>query len=661
MKSYSLLKSLTLTMIVLLLCLNTNYASKTWLNTQNDVCHNGMGFNGFCVSSKSKNNFKGFPSFVASAWKVAQAVIEKTPWNPSICVGDFSTTQLQSSSTHPDLQRSNCNGIPLTEDSQYGVLAAAINKVPCGKPVNVNMCLMFDKCGTVAWSMNGGTIACMAATTGIGASLSAVAETLEFAQFGYSYHKKFKMSVKVTLPINGKVVEQEVWPRGHFYFGVKMPITIDYPIGKFNLKDYISLTGTAKYLVNFGKVASTVTRLVNICRNFEHGARNAAKGVIHTLLKSGAELAISLHGDVTIQIGKMSHGFLKDLNFSIDASAIISLGQSDTGLPMGFYVDFRTNFNSSVLSYIKAIYDHFFDVLKMCHIPKPKFPSVPRIDMHFGLFIQTQRLGIIFEIFGQNVTCSFHYKSKNASCNFGGLIFKAIAAAAKWLIKKGKEVVMKVAKGVGKFAVSAAKFVKNKVKKLYKKAKKVLKAVKKKVKKVLKSIKKKAKKAMSKVKNFFKGLGRKRSSRRSSRRAPSRRAPSRRNNSRRSTPRRNNSRRAPSRRNNNYNRRSQPPRRRSAPPRRRSTPPRRRNPPPKRVIQKKVKHVANHYKKVLHHAKIIARKTVQRAVHKVHVYRAAIVFQARRLRRLIRVAAVARRSNPPRSRAVSHNRWHRRS
>jgi len=492
------------------------------MNTQDNVCNSGMGFKGFCLSSKSKNHFKNFPKFVESAWKTAQGVIGKTPWAPSFCIGDFSTTQLQNSSTHPDLQRSNCN-MPLAEEFKYGVLAAAINKVPCGKPVNVNMCLVFDKCGTVAWSMNGGCIACMAATTGIGAALSAVAETLEFAQFGYSYNKKFKMNVKVTLPINGKVVEQDVWPRGHFYFGVKMPITLDYPIGKYNLKDYVSLTGTARYMVNFGRVMQTVKRLVNICRNFEHGARHAAKGVIRTLLKSGAELAVSLNGAFSVHIGKITKGFLPDLQFNIDASAIISLGHSDTGLPMGFYVNFRSNFNSSCLNYIKKLYDHFFDVLKMIGIPRPKFPNVARIDMHFGLFIQQSRLGLMFEVMGQAVTCTFHYQSKNASCNFGGLIFKAIAAAAKWVLKKGKQILMTIGRGVGKFAINTCKYVKAKAKKLYKKAKKVLKHVKKNVKKVLKNIKKKAKKALKKVKNFFSGLFRRKKRSRRSRRRSSRR------------------------------------------------------------------------------------------------------------------------------------------
>jgi len=464
-----------------------------------------MGFKGMCFSSKSKCNSKKIPKGVESGWHVIQKLLAKSPADPAICFGDFSKKDLDSSLTFPDLQRSHCNAVPLDPAYNYGTVSLAVKKVPCGKPVTVEVCLVFDRCGTMVISMNGGTIACIASTTGIGAVISAAAEAVEHVQIGFSLFKKFQLPVDVVYANGDKVVEATKTVKGHAYIGLKMPFPVDsIKIGKLDVKKYVSINADVKYLINFGKVQSTVVKLVNQLRDL-HKNPGQAKNIINTILHSGAEVAYQLKGVITIKLDSLCKGFFPDVNITINANLLVTLGHSDSGMPAGLYYKIHGNVHSKVLDYIKIIYDHFRDIIKKIGIKIPSFSKIT-LDIMLGLFIQEDKMGFIFKVLGQNVSCIFNFKTKKGHCNFGGLIFKAIVEAAKWVIKAAGKVIMKVAMGVGKFAISACNFVKNAAKKLYKSAKKVFKKVKQKVKKALKSIKKNAKKFFKKGFSKLKGL-----------------------------------------------------------------------------------------------------------------------------------------------------------
>jgi len=106
-----------------------------------------------------------------------QPIIEKSPMNPSLCFGDFSAARLSEMS---GTQEATCHKFPLDPQyNGYGTVGISVSNIPCGKPVEVNICAVFDRCGIVGVSLSGGTIACAAMTTGIGAVISVVAEQVK--------------------------------------------------------------------------------------------------------------------------------------------------------------------------------------------------------------------------------------------------------------------------------------------------------------------------------------------------------------------------------------------------------------------------------------------------------------------------------------------------
>jgi len=73
-------------------------------------------------------------------------------------------------------------------------------------------------------------------------------------------------------------------------------------------------------------------------------------------------------------------------------------------------------------------------------------------------------MGFHFNTLGQSITCSIKFSNFDASCEFGGKFFTALAQAAQWVFKTAEKlfdesgkVVMAVAQGIGKFSLNAAK------------------------------------------------------------------------------------------------------------------------------------------------------------------------------------------------------------
>jgi len=531
----------TLLMLALLLVINLHATGcvKNWKTKTKKVCDKGFGFKGVCLNGQDKLDANIIPDALKTAYKqFIQPILRKTPFAPSLCFGDFKKDTL---TKLKGTQVANCHKFPLDPSYRgYGVVGISVNNVPCGKPVPVNLCVLFDRCGTVGVSFNGGAVACVAAaTTGIGAIVSLVAEAVRYAQFGFSYHKKFQMRVPVVTPdYNGDVIA-----KGHVYLGLGLNFPKKWlKVGKRDLSKYINIEGEAAILVNLGRVGETVTRLINNIKNI---GKAGARGIIKTLLNSGAELAVTLKGKFTLKLDKLTKGFFPNIKFDIDTSMVVTTGDSDTGLPAGIYVKVRTNLVTKLLGAIQKVINRFAVILEAFRIPVPNITSEK--DIMLGLYITKKQIGFHFNALGQSITCVFKFSNMNASCDFGGKFFSAIAGAAKWVFKTAKKlfdsagkVVVAIAQGIGKFAINAAKAclklakdtvgtVKkvanlaifearralNKAKKLIRKKFKIAKdtAVKtyRKIVKGLRELAKKAKnqtkKAIKGVKNFFAKLG----------------------------------------------------------------------------------------------------------------------------------------------------------
>jgi len=155
----------------------------------------GFGFQGVCLNSQDSLSNDVIPEALNTVWeKILQPIIKKSPMNPSLCFGDFSAARLSEMS---GTQEATCHKFLLDRQyNGYGTVGISVRNIPCGKPVEVNICAVFDRYGTVGVSLTGGTIACVAAmTTGIGAVISVVAEQVKYVQFGFSYLNIIKVLV----------------------------------------------------------------------------------------------------------------------------------------------------------------------------------------------------------------------------------------------------------------------------------------------------------------------------------------------------------------------------------------------------------------------------------------------------------------------------------
>ena len=468
---------------------STKSSTKTHSNTKNTslskkagtrgVCRNGFGFFGQCFNGKDKLDASKIPSTISDLWsKIVQPLIRKIPQNPSLCLGDFSPERL---GNYEGLKDASCDKIPLDPNSgEFGAVAVSADNVPCGKPISVNACVVFDRCGTVAFSINGGVITCVAAaTTGVGAVLSLVSGAVKYIQFGFSYHKKFAMELSVVTPnyfLTG-VEERKVTARGHIYSGLSFGFPDDWlKVGKLDLSKYMKIAGESAIMLNVGPIGSTIT---NIIGELKHMNKGTVLRVVKQVLHSKGEMAIRLEGTFTILLDSLTKGFLPDLEFNVNTAMIMTLGDSDTGLRLGFYITVKTDVISKLLGIIKKVYDRYTNILRKIGIPVPNFPTFGGIDITLGVFANKDAIGFMFKILGSNVYCMYKFANSNGSCGFNGSFFTAIAEAAKWVFKQvyrlfstAGKFLMNIAQGAGKFVFNAAKAGFRVAKKIWGKAKK---------------------------------------------------------------------------------------------------------------------------------------------------------------------------------------------
>jgi hypothetical protein len=139
-----------------------------------------FGFKGVCLNGNSYN--KMFKKVGNTLFRDSKTM--KKLWNnnvmpviraipkfilPKGCIGDFKTDRIKTDGASKEAQ---CAQFPLPNGHDLSMAALSIKRLPCGKPTDVNLCAIFNKCGTFGISFSGGAIGCMTAATGIGAVLA---------------------------------------------------------------------------------------------------------------------------------------------------------------------------------------------------------------------------------------------------------------------------------------------------------------------------------------------------------------------------------------------------------------------------------------------------------------------------------------------------------
>jgi hypothetical protein len=442
-------------------------------NTQLTCSNSIMGFQGQCLSDASKILNGVFPDRAQKSMSFLMPIIKMSTkmLNLDFCVGDYKGSVIGENSR---LGRMTCGDFPISEDDNYGVVAAYINNVPCGSPQTVAACVAFDTCGTVALSMNGGVAACAAATTGIGAIISPLSGILDSIHLGFSLTRRFERSFTVLVRNGNSLTTKNITTRAHFYFGLNLSIPIDFiKIGGKSLKDIFDLRLSSLFLVDLGPhIGNTLTQLVDTMTTGKPD-KNFAKNIMNI----GSELTVEMKGKLALKLEDITQGFLDDLELDLGvANAYITrnLPDNSTGLPAGVYIYLQSDLLKNLMSLVDKLLSDFGPVLKQVGFIKKAIPSS---EAYMGLFITTDAMGMSLSLGGNTIKCMFIYDKKKGSCSFNSAIFSALIDGAKWVIKEAKEMfdttgkeIVRFTKGAGKFAKMAANAVKDKMEDLAKEA-----------------------------------------------------------------------------------------------------------------------------------------------------------------------------------------------
>jgi hypothetical protein len=139
-----------------------------------------FGFKGMCHNKESVLD-KVLPEKLFKKGTILRILFENVikpltnvvdQFEPSGCIGDFTGENLTENDIAED---ANCNHFPLAEKDKMSAVSFSVDNVPCGSPVSVNFCSVFDKKGNFGFSISGGAIACFTAPTGLGVLLSPIA------------------------------------------------------------------------------------------------------------------------------------------------------------------------------------------------------------------------------------------------------------------------------------------------------------------------------------------------------------------------------------------------------------------------------------------------------------------------------------------------------
>jgi hypothetical protein len=473
-------------------------------NTQLTCSNSIMGFKGQCLSDASKILNGVFPDRAKKSMSFLMPIISMSTklLGLDFCVGDYKASVLGENSS---LGKMTCADFPINEDHNYGVVGAYINNVPCGSPQTVAVCVAFDTCGTVTFSMNGGVAACAASTTGIGAIITPLSGILDSIHLGFSLNRRFERTFTVLVRKGNSLETKKITTRGHFYLGLNLSIPIDFiKIGKKSLKDIFDLRLSSLFMVDLGAhIGSTLTQLVDTMTSGKPD-KNFTKNIMNI----GSELTVEMKGKLALKLEDLTEGFLDDIELELgQANAYITRNLPDnaTGLTAGVYMYLKSDILKNLFSIVENLLSDFGPILKQIKFIRKAIPSS---QTYMGLFITTEAMGMSMSFGGNTIMCMFIYSKKNGSCSFNGSFFTALIEGAKWVIKEAKELfdntgkeIVRFTKGVGKFAKMAASAVKDKMENLAKEAEKAAKEAKKLAEETGKKVAKETQKAAEKVKD----------------------------------------------------------------------------------------------------------------------------------------------------------------
>jgi hypothetical protein len=358
-------------------------------------------------------------------------------FNPAGCIGDFVLKDLLN---NKDAKKANCNYFPLSEKDKMSALSFAVRNVPCGTPVAVNFCSVFDKGGNWGISISGGALSCFTAATGFGAFLAPIAGAVSYLQLGYSPDRKWTTKMTFLNANDKKPKDKEFKLKSHFYMGGGIALP-EFPIkiGTFDFNDILSGSIIGTLNVDYG--INNPFSIDNMKNLFTETNIDNALEKIRSVILPARETSFSVTANLKINLEKITNGFLKEMNFNgAEIMMMVSIPgvkgeHGSTGLPGGIYITFTPSprlITDFVQPFIHKITKHFehFDF-------NPKFPKLDKVIVSFYLgksFQLQMKFGRVLSLI-----CVFHFTEFTASCRKSGKVLEFLKDKGKLIAKKIKD------------------------------------------------------------------------------------------------------------------------------------------------------------------------------------------------------------------------------
>jgi hypothetical protein len=280
---------------------------------QDDNCNIGFGFPGTIrkeVKSQlnsipglsSLRNFSFFNPFLTSLAEYFEF---------DVAYGDFSGEEILKNDGV--LSIFPCNSIEINKEDKFGLIAYKGENLKCGTRTNshLNMCLIFDRCGTVSLSIDGDSLDCVASMSNYGLALKKASSYVISSSFGVAITRKFPKQVKIGKILNSDFEDHIYHHSGNFFFSVngRMP-PLKYMIGDTSMDKVIQIYGDHISL-SIGAGQDNAERIMIDLNQGNIG--EAEESIFNRMVNLGVEFVITTKGKLSLYLSDITHGVFPDL------------------------------------------------------------------------------------------------------------------------------------------------------------------------------------------------------------------------------------------------------------------------------------------------------------------------------------------------------------
>lgn len=445
---------------------NSSKNSKSLSKTRTE-CSSEMGVDGTCLSMTTLTNLILPDGDVEDSYNnMIKPILEQVlGQSPSLCWGDFIGSDFLGDNVN--LDNALCSTMALIPDQTYSGVSFYGPALPCAGG-ETSMCFTFDSCGSFGLAFSGGVVSCLATASGIGNILKLVDAALQHVSFGFSYYKKFQLTVEIPVLTDGKINFQTIDLHAHYFdsLGLAFPTNIKR-LGK-KISELIEISATVDRFINFGAIDSVSELIASIKSN---DVSASLKSILDLAMEKAQMNVYKLSGAVTFALSSLTQNFLGDISVSLPTAYMVDTGsENDYGLDAGKYYAITTDIVGSLVDAFDGIFGHFEGVLDYLGI---SLPSTSGLNVKLGVFLGVYKAGIAVELPSFKLYCSIDISSFQASCQVNSSFFSALIEGLVWVFKKASKLFDMAGEEIARVGKSVAKFTKSVFKSGVKGAKKL--------------------------------------------------------------------------------------------------------------------------------------------------------------------------------------------